>query len=95
MPDFELEKHCLSCFKVEVFCNFVFVNLDTNAISLAEQAGDLAEDLKLRAPFLDQLKPILTDTGRPTNIDANWKVVMDNFLECYHCPKGHPEAVHL
>jgi len=90
MPDFKLEKHCLSCFKVEVFCNFVFVNLDTNAISLAEQAGDLAEDLKLRVPFLDQLKPILTDTGRPTSIDANWKVVMDNFLECYHCPKGHP-----
>ena len=55
MPDFKLEKHCLSCFKVEVFCNFVCVNLDTNAISLAEQAGDLAEDLKLRVPFLDQL----------------------------------------
>ena len=23
-------------------------------------------------------------------IEANWKVVMENFLECYHCPTAHP-----
>jgi carnitine monooxygenase subunit len=23
-------------------------------------------------------------------IDANWKIVMENFLECYHCPTAHP-----
>ena len=23
-------------------------------------------------------------------IRANWKLVMDNFLECYHCPPAHP-----
>ncbi|HEU5264970.1 MAG TPA: SRPBCC family protein, partial [Gaiellaceae bacterium] len=23
-------------------------------------------------------------------IQANWKVVMENFLECYHCPTAHP-----
>src|SRR5262249_14340109 len=22
--------------------------------------------------------------------DANWKVVVENFLECYHCPTAHP-----
>jgi phenylpropionate dioxygenase-like ring-hydroxylating dioxygenase large terminal subunit len=28
------------------------------------------------------------DSGWP--IEANWKVVMENFLECYHCPTAHP-----
>ena len=23
-------------------------------------------------------------------IEANWKIVMENFLECYHCPTAHP-----
>ena len=24
------------------------------------------------------------------DIDANWKVVVDNFVECYHCDHAHP-----
>ena len=23
-------------------------------------------------------------------VEADWKNVMDNYLECYHCPIGHP-----
>ncbi len=23
-------------------------------------------------------------------IEANWKIVLENFLECYHCPTAHP-----
>ncbi len=26
-------------------------------------------------------------------IRANWKIVMDNFLECYHCPPAHPGSL--
>jgi Rieske 2Fe-2S family protein len=25
------------------------------------------------------------------NVAANWKLVLDNFMECYHCPGAHPE----
>jgi len=24
---------------------------------------------------------------------ANWKLVMENSRECYHCPTGHPELM--
>jgi Rieske 2Fe-2S family protein len=24
-------------------------------------------------------------------IDANWKIVLENYLECYHCRSNHPE----
>ena len=27
--------------------------------------------------------------------DANWKLVMENARECYHCRQGHPELVHV
>ena len=23
-------------------------------------------------------------------MEANWKVVVENYLECYHCPVAHP-----
>jgi len=25
------------------------------------------------------------------SVAANWKVVLENFVECYHCPSAHPE----
>lgn len=25
------------------------------------------------------------------HVSANWKIVLDNFVECYHCPGAHPE----
>ena len=28
-------------------------------------------------------------------MEANWKVVVDNFLECYHCQKAHPDFCDL
>jgi carnitine monooxygenase subunit len=28
-------------------------------------------------------------------IQANWKVVVENFLECYHCAVSHPGFAHL
>jgi len=28
-------------------------------------------------------------------IDANWKLIVENFMECYHCGPVHPELVRL
>ena len=33
--------------------------------------------------------------GASTIIEANWKVVVDNYLECYHCPVAHPGFTQL
>ncbi len=29
------------------------------------------------------------------NINCNWKLVLENFMECYHCGLMHPELCHL
>jgi len=95
MRGFDKSEYCLSGFQVTTLYDFIFVNLDKNATPLKEQAGDFEKDLRERVPFLDRLKPIKNDTGRPSSINANWKVVVDNFLECYHCTKAHPAFVNL
>ena len=70
----------------------MFVNLDAAAVPLADQAGDLAAEIADIAPDLDQL----THAHRLAyDIAANWKTVLDNFLECYHCPVAHKAFVSL
>src|SRR5262245_1947214 len=29
--------------------------------------------------------------GHEWVVDCNWKVLLDNSIECYHCPTCHPE----
>lgn len=74
--------------QVEEFCSLVFVNLDPGARPLAEQAVDLGREIMAYAPDLERL----TFAHRLTyRIQANWKAVVDNFLECCHCPVAHKD----
>lgn len=92
MEGFETSEICLDPIRVEVFGGFVYVNLDPAATPLAEQAGDLAEEIRRWAPDVADL----TLARRMTyTIRSNWKNVVDNFLECYHCHIAHPEFVDL
>ena len=84
---FDKDEFCLTSVRVEEFCGFVFVNLDPDASPLAEQSEGLEADLRAHVPDLDEL----TFARRLTfDVNANWKNVLDNFLECYHCPVAHP-----
>ena len=84
---FDRDEFCLTAVRIEEFCGFVFVNLDPGAAPLAEQSEGLEADLRAHVPDLDAL----TFAHRLTfDIEANWKTVLDNFLECYHCPVAHP-----
>ena len=74
--------------RVEEFCGFVFVNLDPSAPSLQQLSGSLQSEVRHWAPDIDQL----TFGRRLTyEIKSNWKNVVDNFLECYHCPVAHKD----
>lgn len=86
IEDFVVEEVCLDSIRVEVFCHLVFVNLNPNAISLSEQSEGLADEVLSYAPDLSELALAHTLTY---SIKANWKAVVDNFLECYHCPVAH------
>ncbi|SMF14026.1 Phenylpropionate dioxygenase, large terminal subunit [Tistlia consotensis] len=77
--------------ELEVFFGFVFVRVarpedHQGPDSVAETWGDFAEHLK---PYrLEEMERI--EFGDDMVWDANWKVGVDNNLENYHIPLGHP-----
>ncbi len=88
LVDFDISEICLDQVQVEAFCGFIYVNLDPHAEALAILSGDLAKEILHWAPDVADL----TFGHRLTyDIKANWKNVVDNFLECYHCPVAHKD----
>jgi len=71
---------------VDTWGPFLFVNPDPDAAPLAEHLGDLPEIL---ARDID-IDSLVFHSRVEFGSDANWKVVVENFLECYHCPTAHP-----
>ena len=51
-----------------------------------DQSGGLSSEIRNYAPDLATLTHAHTLTYE---VNANWKAVVDNFLECYHCPVAH------
>ncbi|MEM7123695.1 MAG: aromatic ring-hydroxylating dioxygenase subunit alpha [Pseudomonadota bacterium] len=76
--------------RVEEFCNLVFVNLDDDAVPLAEQASHLEASIRAFVPNYDELVFTGTSTFGDDVMQAGWKVVVDNYVECYHCGPAHP-----
>src|SRR6201996_1064704 len=77
--------------RVEELCGLVFVNLDHDAMPLAELVG---EELPRRlAPYrIETLESFAPATGTQP---ANWKAVADNYLEGYHIPIAHPGLMRM
>ena len=92
LDDFDPDTICLDQVQIEEFGGFVYVNLDPTAAPLAEQSGDLGAEIAHWAPDVEQL----TFAHRLSyTINSNWKNVVDNFLECYHCHVAHKDFVSL
>ncbi|MEL7279216.1 MAG: aromatic ring-hydroxylating dioxygenase subunit alpha [Pseudomonadota bacterium] len=89
---FRKEEFSLKPVRVEVFCGLVLVNLDPDATPFAEQMGELETEIRKYVPSVDDLKFAQRDTY---DVEANWKVLVDNFLECYHCAPAHHDFVDL
>jgi choline monooxygenase len=92
LTDFAVGDICLQPVQVAEFAGFVWVNLDMTAAPLEEQSGDLGTEIACWAPDIERL----TFAHRLTySIRSNWKNVVDNFLECYHCHVAHKDFVSL
>ena len=94
VPGFDKSEFCLQPVRVDTLCDFVFFNLDPDAESLDSHAPGLAQDIQERVPELGNLH-VVDSVSLGSAIAANWKVVVDNFVECYHCAPGHPDFVSL
>lgn len=89
---FDIRAFGLPPMRVETWGPFIFVNPDREASSLRDTLGELPT--LVNATGLD-LATIRRRVRRIYDIAANWKVVIDNYLECYHCPVAHPSFCDL
>jgi phenylpropionate dioxygenase-like ring-hydroxylating dioxygenase large terminal subunit len=73
--------------QVDTWGPFVFVNPDPDAPPLAETLRELPELVASVGVDVDDLRH---HHRSESSLDANWKIVSENFLECYHCAVAHP-----
>ena len=92
VPGFDKCDFALKPVRVETFCGMVFINLDADAEPLKDQTGDLEAEIREYCPSVDTLAFAQRDTY---DVVSNWKVMVDNFLECYHCHTAHRDFVDL
>ena len=88
MPeDFNKAENSLIACHVRLFYGLIFVNLS------AQEPVDFDETFGDMGPILDYhgtAEARIAHAGSyPTT--ANWKLVVENFFECYHCVPSHPE----
>jgi phenylpropionate dioxygenase-like ring-hydroxylating dioxygenase large terminal subunit len=85
-PGLDRTTHGLNPVRVDVALGFVFICLAGDPAPVAKTWGRLAEEL---APYrLEDMVPLAPITTDVWNVD--WKLAMDNYLESYHVPIGHP-----
>jgi phenylpropionate dioxygenase-like ring-hydroxylating dioxygenase large terminal subunit len=85
-PDFHPEDFALFSVPIETWGPLIFVNLDLAAAPLGMTLGELPRLAAAAGAPLDTMRRRACHTY---DIAANWKVVVDNYLECYHCPVAH------
>ena len=87
VADFNQTEICLSRVRAEVFCGFVFVNLDPQATPIMQGREGLDREIRELSPEIENMKLAYE---RTISLAANWKNSVENYSECYHCPNQHP-----
>jgi phenylpropionate dioxygenase-like ring-hydroxylating dioxygenase large terminal subunit len=89
-PDFDLSCRSLKSVHIEVVEGLVFVSIADRPLSI-----DTA-----RAAITAAVGPYGWASARVAHretypIAANWKLAVENYIECYHCAPAHPEYSRL
>src|SRR6476661_7800168 len=85
--DFELDGVGLEPVRLERWGPLLFVNADADAEPLADWLGPVPMQVAELGLDVDALR---FHHRAEWSVAANWKVVAENFLECYHCAVAHP-----
>lgn len=85
-PGFDMSEYPLMSISVADYMGWVFVDLSGAAPPIEQFFGNLAD---LAAPY--ETDRIRTAALHDYVVDANWKIIVENYNECYHCSSIHPE----
>ena len=85
--DFDAADYSLYKVNVDTWRGFIFINLsESPESSLIEFLGDEVDYVQ-NWP-LEQMRSVHQEKFP---IACNWKIFWENYNECYHCPRVHPE----
>ncbi len=85
VPAFDKADYSLHAVKLGQWEGFIFVNLAMKTPALDEAFAPLA------GKFGHWNLPLLRSARRiEYDVCANWKLIFENYSECYHCPGVHP-----
>src|SRR5438046_282105 len=101
VPGFDKADYPLHPVNVGVWEGFIFVNLDADEARLRSEAtarqrsGDFISLERWFAPLNGKFSHWNMSILRPAkrieyDVKANWKLMFENYSECYHCPGVHP-----
>jgi phenylpropionate dioxygenase-like ring-hydroxylating dioxygenase large terminal subunit len=88
----DFPKHELSLYPVSLATweGFLFIRLEQEGAELLDCLGALPARAH---PY--PLAELRTAVRAERIVEANWKILVENFMECYHCPGVHPELCDL
>ncbi|MEP6910931.1 MAG: aromatic ring-hydroxylating dioxygenase subunit alpha [Actinomycetota bacterium] len=78
---FDQEELSLHPMRLETWGQFLFVNPDSDTTPLADTLGPV--------PNLVPVDDLVFHSRDDYELQANWKIGCENYLECYHCPVAH------
>jgi Rieske 2Fe-2S family protein len=78
---------------VESWQGMLFVSLATDPPPLVDWLAEHSDEiLSFERLQLDRLRLGRLETS---TVAANWKILVENYAECLHCPQIHPELVEI
>jgi len=86
VPGFERGQHPLIPAGVVEWLGWIFVNASGDAASFASHVGGLGDVVQPYEPGR-----LLVAARHEYVVAANWKLIAENYHECYHCSNIHPE----
>ncbi len=89
-PDFDAAALGLVPMAIGTWGPFIFVNPDREAAPLEDALGELPDVVQDRGLDVAGLR---FHHRAEYEIQANWKIALENYLECYHCRLNHPGLV--
>lgn len=82
---FDKANYSLREVRLETFMGFLFISLDANAAPVAQQFSGFPDLERFRFPELKRVG------FHSYEVASNWKLINENYHECYHCAIAHPQ----
>uniref|UniRef100_A0A7S3RN72 Choline monooxygenase, chloroplastic n=1 Tax=Emiliania huxleyi TaxID=2903 RepID=A0A7S3RN72_EMIHU len=96
VKDFDKSRNGLFPVRTDSALGLIFVNVNGEAPPLSEWLGDLLPSLSEYESSFGVGTPGLVPYKRKQyDVPANWKLLVENYLEYYHLPAVHPELCNV